>query len=94
MQAQLLLRERQIFDVKRFADVVIWRVPVPVRNSGHAFKYRLAYVVDDVCVLRFDNEAGKGDHKHIGANQVPYTFTTPSQLISDSWQAIADWRPQ
>jgi Family of unknown function (DUF6516) len=38
----------------------------PVPDSGHKFKYRLAFVVDQCGVVRFDNETGKGDHKHIG----------------------------
>jgi hypothetical protein len=25
----------------------------------------LAYIANQRCVLRFDNEAGKGDHKHL-----------------------------
>jgi len=34
----------------------------------------LAFVVDDECVLRYDNEAGKGDPKHIDAEEAPYVF--------------------
>jgi hypothetical protein len=45
---------------------VIWQLPGPVPDSGHKFKYRLAFVVDQCGVVRFDNETGKGDHKHIG----------------------------
>jgi hypothetical protein len=77
----------------RFADIVIWRVPKPVPGSAHGFKYRLALIVDDVCVLRFDNETGKGDHKHVGERQVPYDFTTLDRLVTDFWQAVDDWRP-
>jgi hypothetical protein len=39
-----------------------------VRGSRHQYKYRLVLVVNDDCVLRYDNEAGKGDHKHVGAD--------------------------
>ena len=38
---------------------VVWRVPAPFRGSDHHFKYRLALVAEGVCVLRFDNEAGR-----------------------------------
>ena len=74
MRAILLLRERLVLGERRFADIVIWRVPSPFRGSSHALKYSLAFVVDDVCVLRFDNETGKGDHKHIGEREVPMHF--------------------
>ena len=77
----------------RFADLTIWQVPNAVPGSAHTFKYRLAFVVDDVCVLRFDNETGKGDHRHVGADQVPYMFTTLEKLVTDFWQEVEDWRP-
>ena len=37
-----------------------------MRGSTHDYKYALAYVVAGQCVIRYDNEAGKGDHKHFG----------------------------
>jgi hypothetical protein len=42
-----------------------------------------------VCALRYDNEAGKGDHKHLGAAQVPYAFTTFDRLLNDFRADIA-----
>ena len=42
-----------------FVAVRVFRVPTEVPGSTHDLKYSLAYVVDGVCVLRFDNEAGK-----------------------------------
>jgi hypothetical protein len=93
MQAALLLKERRVLAEDRFVDVAIWRLPKSVSGSAHDFKYHLALVVDDVCVLRFDNEAGKGDHKHVGAQQEPDAFTTLTQLLADFWQGVEDWRP-
>jgi hypothetical protein len=61
MAAELLIDERHVLD----ARTVVWQLPRPVRGSIHPFKYRLALVVDEICVLRYDNEAGKGDHRHI-----------------------------
>jgi hypothetical protein len=42
-------------------------------------------------VLRFDNEVGKGDHKHVGEAEEPYVFTCVEQLIEDFWRAIEAW---
>ena len=67
-------------------------MPRPPRGSRHRFKYRLAFVVDAVCVLRFDNETGKGDHKHVGEIEVPYRFTTIEQLIEDFWNEVEQWQ--
>src|SRR3954452_8061291 len=90
--ARLLLRERRIVAEERFAEIVIWQVPRPLPGSRHRFKYRLAFVVDEVCVLRFDNETGKGDHKHVGEFEVAYRFTTIEQLIEDFWNGIELWQ--
>jgi hypothetical protein len=91
MRARLLLRERWIVSEGRFADVVILQTPRPVPGSAHRFKYNLAFVADEVCVLRFDNETGKGDHKHVGAEEVPYVFTSLARLVTDFWAAIDEW---
>ena len=53
-----------------------------------AAQYRLVYVVDEVCVVRFDNEAGKGDHQHAGESEQPYRFTDLEGLQEDFWAAV------
>ena len=92
MKATLLLRERRVVTERAFVEMVVWKVSSPVSGSAHAFKYRFAFVVDGLCVLRYDNEAGKGDHKHVGERQEPYVFTTPAQLIEDFWNDVDRWR--
>jgi hypothetical protein len=62
MQATLIQADRIRITDESFVEVAIWQVPQPVRGSTHGFKYRLAYVVGETCVLRYDNETGKGDH--------------------------------
>lgn len=64
MKAQPLIRDRIEYADDVVAHVTVWKVPQPVRGSRHDYKYRLAYVVNGECVLRYDNEAGKGDHRH------------------------------
>jgi len=92
MGATLLLRERRVLGESTFVEVVVWNVSSPVPGSSHGFKYRLAYVVDGSCVLRYDNEAGKGDHKHVGGVEAVYVFTTPTQLLADFWNDVDRWR--
>ena len=91
MKATLIARTRVVYSANSFAELVLWRVPSPVRCSAHGFKYRLAYVVAAVCVVRYDNEIGKGDHRHFGAAENPYRFTTPDQLMLDFQKDIARW---
>jgi len=47
--------------------------------------------VEGVCVLRYDNEAGKGDHKHIGNSEVPYHFIDMDKLLDDFWCDVENW---
>jgi hypothetical protein len=68
-----------------FAQLVIWRVPKPVRGSTHSYKYRLVYVARGQCLLRYDNEAGKGDHIHSGNLERPYEFRSIRKLLQDFW---------
>ena len=93
MKARLLLRERTQLAENQFIEIVIWMIPSPVPGSSHGFKYRLAFVVDEICVLRYDNEAGKGDHVHLGTEELFYQFTTIDQLLIDFRRDVLDWRP-
>jgi hypothetical protein len=92
MRARRRLRERIEIGDDEFIEQVVWEVPVPVRGSMHGFKYRLAYVREGVCLIRFDNEAGKGDHQHIGDHELPYAFSDLDQLIADFRHAVNAWR--
>ncbi len=92
MNAELMLNERHVVSEDAFVEMVVWRLPLPVAGSQHSFKYRLALVVNGLCVLRYDNEHGKGDHKHVGENSIPYIFTTPQALLADFWNDADSWR--
>ena len=74
-----------------FVEIVVWRLDRRVRGSIHTFKYRLALVADLVCVLRYDNEAGKGDHRHIGRVEKLYKFVDPETLLVDFWNDVEAW---
>jgi len=91
MKAVELVRTRITYSEWAFAELVLWRLPKPIAGAAHGFKYRLAYVVRGKCVLRYDNEAGKGDHRHVHGKERAYVFSTPDQLIADFQNDIARW---
>ena len=68
------MRERFVLSRRASVEIVIWKLPKPLSQSTHTFKYRMAYVANGRCVLRFDNEAGKGDHKHVEEIEVPISL--------------------
>ena len=92
MDAALLFRKRIALLETTFVEIVVWKVPTPVRGSLHGFKYRLALVAERTCVLRYDNEFGKGDHKHIEEVEMAYHFTDLESLQADFWQDVRVWR--
>lgn len=69
-------------------ELVVWSVPEPVPPSSHGFKYRLVYVMGDVRVVGYDNERGKGDHKHLRDAETVYTFTSVEALLADFWRDV------
>jgi hypothetical protein len=42
--------------------------------------------------IRYDNEQGKGDHRHIGEREEDYVFTTVEQLLEDFRFDVEGWR--
>jgi hypothetical protein len=92
MKALPILNERHVLDASSFVEIVVWRVPAPVAGSAHSFKYRLALVLDGECVLRYDNEAGKGDHRHVADREEPYAFSSYEVLLEDFWRDVERWR--
>lgn len=82
------MKAKEVFRVKQshgkgIVEIVIWQVPTPVPPSEHPYKYRLVYVVDGKRVVGYDNERGKGDHKHLGEIELAYSFVSPQQLMAD-----------
>jgi len=87
----MLVRRRVVVAADAFVEIVVWRLAEALPASTHLFKYRLAYVVAGECVIRYDNERGKGDHRHTGSKEAPYAFTGPEQLMVDFARDIARW---
>lgn len=92
MPAELLIDERHVLNAVTFVEIAVWRVPRSPRGSTHRFKYRLALIHEGICVLRYDNEAGKGDHRHLGMSEKRYTFSGADTLLTDFWRDVEAWR--
>jgi hypothetical protein len=39
--------------------------------------------INGTCLIRFDNESGKGDHKHVGSQEESYRFIDVETLVAD-----------
>lgn len=81
--AKLVIRERVIFADGAIIDIKIWRVPNPVPPATHRLKYSLFYGFPGVRLVGYDNERGKGDHRHYRRREEAYTLTSIEQLLAD-----------
>ena len=81
--ATLLLHRKRLYDDGAIVELKLWLVPRAVPVSKHSFKYSLYYGRGGKRLIGYDNEAGKGDHRHYGDREEVYQFTTPEQLIAD-----------
>ncbi|MBX4898966.1 MULTISPECIES: toxin-antitoxin system TumE family protein [Rhizobium] len=84
-EAVLIEKSRTVVSDTAFFETVLWHVPIPVPGSNHHFKYRLALIVNGECVMRYDNERGKGDHRHLGYIEEP--IVTTLEALFDAFQA-------
>lgn len=83
MKAVLIVRDRRILTDGAIIEVVVWQVPEPVPPTTHGLKYRLFYGKNGQRIVGFDNERGKGDHKHVLDVETPYEFSSLDQLLDD-----------
>jgi hypothetical protein len=68
MKARLAFYDKQVLPDGSIVEMKIWEVPKSVPGQR---------------LVGYDNERGRGDHRHIEDKQQPYTFGTPEQLIED-----------
>jgi len=82
MKAMLLKHDKFHDPYGNLVEMKIWSVPV----SGHTpfgVKYSLVYIVDDERVIGYDNERGKGDHRHCNGGEFSYYFVDVDSMIED-----------
>ena len=83
MKATRIFYDRMDYPDGAILEMTIWAVPEPVPGSAHALKYSLFYGYPGRRLVGYDNERGKGDHRHVEGREEPYTFTTPEKLVAD-----------
>lgn len=83
MKAKEIISRKFEFDDGSIQEIVIWEVPKPVLGSKHSYKYSLYFGRHGQRLVGYDNERGKGDHKHIKGVELPYQFQGVKQLVSD-----------
>lgn len=82
MKAALVRYDRFNDPFGNLVEMKIWSVAV-TEHTAHGVKYSLVYIVNGERVIGYDNERGKGDHKHSSGGQEPYQFRDVDTLVED-----------
>lgn len=83
MKARVAFHDKQVLPDGSIVEMRIWELPDSAAGSKHRLKYSLFYGTPGRRLVGYDNERGKGDHRHIHGTEQAYVFSTPQQLIED-----------
>lgn len=82
-KAKLLINRKLSLDDGAIIQAVVWELPEPLPGSAHRYEYRFFYGKAGIPLVRYDNERGKGDHRHLREEEKRYTFTDLDTLYLD-----------
>ena len=82
-KAELLIRQRDDLPNDVLIEIKIWQLPEIDPERPHGLKYSLYCGRDGKRLVGYDNERGKGDHRHIGDREESFVFVSMEQLIQD-----------
>jgi hypothetical protein len=78
-----LVSTKRVYADGMIVEAVVWLLPEPVPPCTHRYKYRLFCGRAGERIIAFDNERGKGDHRHWLGTETRYEFMTLKQLLAD-----------
>ena len=81
--ARLLIDRKAVLANGAIIQIKVWRLSATTQERPHGLKYSLFYGRPGERIIGYDNESGKGDHRHYGHSEQPYDFTSLTQLIRD-----------
>lgn len=89
VDAVKLISTKRVYADGLIVQAVVWWLPAPVPPARHRYKYRLFCSRLGERLVGFDNERGKGDHKHVLDRESAYRFTTLEKLLADFAASVA-----
>ena len=73
-KATLVFEDRSVYPDGAILEMRIWRLPETDAERPHGLKYSLFYGRNGQGIIGYDNERGKGDHRHYRDREEPYAF--------------------
>ena len=83
MKARLLQKSKEEFAGGGIVETAVWEMAEATPDRPHSLKYRLYCGRNGECIVRYDNETGKGDHRHYGTREESYRYSTFAKLAED-----------
>ena len=84
----MIENQKFTLDDGAIVQIRVWRLPGSTAERPHGLKYSLYFGRAGRRIVGYDNESGKGDHRHYGLGEERYAFTSYEQLISDFWRDV------
>ena len=92
MATEPIVKAKEVRDDGSVVEIVVWRLTQPLAPCQHSYKYRLYFGAGGYCRVRYDNERGKGDHRHVNGVEEPYRFESLLALLDDFQRDVETWR--
>lgn len=83
MKARLIFHDKALLADGSIVEMIIWQLPNPSADRPHGLKYRLYFGRDGERIVCYDNERGKGNHRHLLGAETAYQFVSAEDLIAD-----------
>ena len=87
-RAEIIEDEKFRLDSGEIVQIKVWRLPEATKERPHGLRYRLFFGRPGERIVGYDNEAGKGDHRHYRDREERYSFTTLESLFADFWDDV------
>lgn len=81
----MILDTKTVLQDGRILQRKIWQLSQPEPGRPFGWKYSLYCGIGGRTIVRYDNETGKADHRHVGVQEreSAYAFTSLAQLLAD-----------
>lgn len=83
MKAVRIFYDKAVLSDGAIVQMAIWRLPNATKERPHGLKYSLFYGGPYGRIVGYDNESGKGDHKHIREVETSYQFLNVETMVAD-----------
>jgi len=83
MKAVRIFYDKAVLPDGAIVQMTIWQLPHATQERLHGLKYSLFYGDDEGRIVGYDNESGKGDHKHIRDVEPRYKFISVETMVAD-----------